>query len=146
MNDLAWLQQHRFQSISRREYDWVFVFDQNVSLVVSCLWRLIECGRIRLTSQDDGQKFGLPAPVDAAAEVNRCLALASVAKVELREGVLDLNLHFSSGHFLQIIPDSAGYESWQLSRGDRQFLAVGGGELAIYGGKEDADDDRDGGV
>ena len=63
-NDLDWLQQHRFQSVTRREYDWLFVFDNSVSLVVSCLWRLIEDGRIRLTSQDEEQQFGLPTPVE----------------------------------------------------------------------------------
>ena len=60
MKDLAWLVDHRFQSIARREYDWIFVFDKNVSLAVSCLWRLVEGGRITLTSQDEGQQFGLP--------------------------------------------------------------------------------------
>ena len=137
MNNLAWLLQHRFQSITRRERDWVFVFDNGASLAVGCLWRLVEGGRITLTSQDERQQFGLPAPVDAALEINRRLALASIAAVELREGLLDLDLHFSSGHILQIIPDSSGYESWELSSGARQFIAVGGGDLVISGDKED---------
>ena len=137
MNDLAWLLQHRFQSITRREYDWVFVFDNGVSLAVGCLWRLVEGGRIRLTSQDEGQQFGLPAPVDAALEINRRLSLASIVAADLREGLLDLDLHFSSGHILQIIPDSSGYESWELSSGARQFIAMGGGDLVISGDKKD---------
>jgi Family of unknown function (DUF6188) len=131
MKDLDWLVQHRFQSITRRECDWVFVFNNGVSLVVNCLWRLVEGGRIRLISQDEGQQFGLPAPVDAVAEINRRLASTSIEAVELREGLLDLDLHFSSGHILQIIPDSSGYEAWELSGSARQFIAVGGGELVI---------------
>jgi hypothetical protein len=132
MNDLAWFVGHSVQSLTRRESDWVLDFDKGVHLVIACLWRLVEAGRIRVTSEDNGHQFGLPAPVDAAAEVNRRLAKASVAAVELREGTLDLELHFDSGHVFQIIPDSSGYEAWDLSKGSSQFIAVGGGELAIF--------------
>ena len=133
MKELAWFVGHRFQSLTRREYDWVVAFDKDASIVVACLWRLVESGRIRLTSQDHGQQFGLPAPVDAAAEVNRRLAGAAVEGVGLQQGLLDLEIRFSTGHALQIIPDSAGYEAWSVSSGNRQFIAVGGGELAIFG-------------
>ena len=92
MNELVWLVGHRFQSLTRREYDWVVAFDKDASIVIDCLWRLVESGRIRFTSQDDGQQFGLPTPVDAAAEVNHRLAGASVEAVELRDGILDLDL------------------------------------------------------
>lgn len=134
MNELAWLTGHRFQSLTRREYDWVVAFDKGASIVVACLWRLVESGRVRFTSEDDGHQFGLPAPVDAAAEVNRRLAAAAVVEAELRRGLLDLELRFSTGHALQIIPNSSGYEAWNVSSGNSQFIAVGGGELAIFGG------------
>jgi hypothetical protein len=132
MNELTWLVGHRFQSLTRRESDWVLSFDKDASIAVNCLWRLIESCRIRLTSEDDGHQFGLPAPVDAAAEVNSCLVGASVESVELRQGVLDLELRFSTGHVFQVIPTSAGYEAWDLSDGNKQYIAVGGGELAIF--------------
>jgi hypothetical protein len=138
MNELAWLVGHRFQSLTRREYDWVVALDKDASLVIACLWRLVESGRIRCTSEDDGQQFGLPAPVDAAAEVNFRLAGAAVEAVELRQGLLDLELRFSTGHLLQIIPDSSGYEAWNVCCGNRQFIAVGGGELATFGGPSEA--------
>lgn len=134
MNELAWLVGHRFQSLARREYDWVFGFDKDAGIVVACLWRLVESGRIRFTSEDDGQQFGLPAPVDASAEVNDRIAGASVEAVGLREGLLDLELRFSTGHTLQIIPASSGFEAWSARIGSREFIAVGGGELAILGG------------
>lgn len=132
MIELAWLSGHRFQSLTRRDYEWVIAFDNDVSLVIACLWRLVESGRIRFTSDDDGQQFGLPAPVDAEAEVNSRLAQVSVEAVELRQGTLDLELTFSTGHVLQIIPDSSGYEAWNLFRRNRQFVAVGGGDLAVF--------------
>jgi hypothetical protein len=134
MNELAWLVERRFHWLARRDYDWVVTFDKDANIVIACLWRLLEAGRIRFTSNDDGQQFGLPTPVDAAAEVNGRLAGAAVEAVELRPGLLDLDLRFSTGHTLQIIPNSSGYEAWTASSGDRQFIAVGGGELAIFAG------------
>jgi len=134
MDSLAWLAQHRLKSVLHRDHDWVFAFDDEAALVVSCLWRLIEHNRIRFTSEDEGQQFGLPAPVDAAGELNRRVANARVEALVLRENTLDLELQFETGHVLQVIPDSSGYEAWIAHDRDKQFIAVGGGELALFGG------------
>lgn len=134
MDTLAWLAGHCFQSLARREHDWIITLDTGTSVIVACLWRLTESGRIRCTSEDDGQQFGLPAPVDAAAEVNRHLTGAVITDVRLQQGLLDLELCFSTGHVLQIIPDSAGYESWNVSGRNREYIAVGGGDLIVFGG------------
>ena len=133
MNELACLVGHRFQSLTRREFDWVVAFDKDASLIIACLWRLVGSARIQITCEDDGQQFGLPVPVDAAAEVNGRLVGAAVEAVELREGLLDLELRFSSGHSLQVIPDSVGYEAWNACSANGQVIAVGRGELAIFG-------------
>jgi hypothetical protein len=69
--------------------------------------------------------------VDAASIVNRHLVGSSIISVELRKGTLDLLLGFNSGSCLQVISDSSGYESWNLYRDEKQYIAVGGGELAI---------------
>jgi hypothetical protein len=95
------------------------------------LWRLVESGRIRVTSDDDGQQFGLSEPVDAAAEVNVRLTSAIVEEVGLRQGLLDLVLRFGNGHLLEIIPTSSGYEAWDVRCGSRRFVAIGGGGLTI---------------
>lgn len=131
-SDVEWLVGRRLQSFNRREYDWAVDFDKQSWLVVACLWRLIEAGRVRFTSQDDGHKFGLPAPVDAAAEITRRVVGTAIESVELRDGTLDLDIRLSSGHILQVIPDSSGYEAWHISDGAREFIAVGGGELSIF--------------
>jgi hypothetical protein len=139
MNAIDWLTKHRFESVIRREYDWVFRFDEEACLVVECLWRLLEGERIRFTSCDDGNKFGLPAPVDAALEVNQRIANAKVDLVQLRLGTLDLAVKFDSGHVLEVIPNSAGYEAWDLGCRSARFIATGGGELAIFGNIGDAE-------
>jgi len=137
LDQLDWLLQHHFASVSRREHDWVFGFDRQANLVVECLWRLIEGNRIRLTSLADGQQFGLLAPVDATETINSRLAGAVIVSLTLREGTLDLQLTFDTGHTLEIIPDSSGYEAWNLSDSDKQYIAVGGRDLAVFTGKAD---------
>jgi len=132
LNHLDWLLEHRFVAVSRRGHDWVFAFDGQASLVVQCLWRLVEGNRIRLTSLDDGQQFGLPAPVDATETINSRLGNAALLTLNLREGTLDLQLTFDTGHTLEIIPDSSGYEAWNVLGSDQQFIAIGGGDLAIF--------------
>jgi Family of unknown function (DUF6188) len=134
MDTLDWLLKRRLQSVLRREHDWVFEFDGPATLAVECLWRLLDDGRIRLTSEDDAQQFGLPAPVVGAEEAGRCLVGSSIQSVDLRAGTLDLELRFNTGHALQIIPDSAGYEAWKVVDRGREYIAVGGGELAIFDG------------
>ncbi|HTU24348.1 MAG TPA: DUF6188 family protein [Pirellulales bacterium] len=133
MNDLDWLVGRRFVELVRNECTWHLVFDNRDGISAACLWRLLEGGRIRLTSQDDGHQFGLPAPVDAVVETNQQIAGATVAAVRLAAGTLDLEITFSTGHAIQLLPDSAGYESWQAWRPDYQFIACGGGELVVFG-------------
>jgi hypothetical protein len=129
MNDLSWLVGHRFQLLTKREFDWTIDFEGDAYLCVSCLWRLVENGRIVVTSNDDGHKFGLPTPVDAAGLVNTRLTDATVEQVELSDGTLDLRLRFRGGLELQILPDSCGYEAWELGHAKERFIACGGGKL-----------------
>ncbi len=113
MNDLDWLVGYRFQELLRSEFNWTLEFDGNVWVVVQCLWRLIEDGRIQCTGEDDGHQFGLPSPLDAAIAVNQKLAGAAVTSVVLIAGTLDLEIRFSSDYVIQLIPNSSGYEAWQ---------------------------------
>lgn len=132
LNELDWLIQHRFVAVTRRDHEWLFAFDGQTNLVVICLWRLVEGKRVRLTSLDDRQQFGLPAPIDATHEINSRLTNAVVVAVNLRDSTLDLQLTFDTGHTVEIIPDSSGYESWNVRSVDQTFIAIGGGDLAIF--------------
>ena len=60
---------HQLLSIKKKDYSWFFVFGEEVSLVTESPWRLISEERIIVASQDHGQQFGLPKPVDAAEGV-----------------------------------------------------------------------------
>jgi Immunity protein 35 len=131
---VAWMVDLRLASVSRRDFDWVFEFDSKSLLTVAYLWRLLQDGRIRRTSEDHGQQFGLPAPVDAAADLNQRIAGKTITAAELQEGTLDLRLQFDRTHVLEIIPNSSGYEAWKLDyvkERRTQYFADGGGRLAI---------------
>lgn len=132
MHDLDLLIGKTFKTLECREHDWLVTFGGDVALTVACLWRLLEDQRVRFTSNDDGQQFGLPATIDAAAEVNRRIGGAKVKSVELRVGTLDVDLGFSTGHRFQIIPDSSGYEAWEANLNGTSLVAVGGGELTTF--------------
>lgn len=132
MEQLDWLIGHQFVAVTRRSHNWLFAFDNQTNLIVECLWRLIEGDRIRLTNLDDGQQFGLPAPVDASHEVSSRLTHAEIVAVNLRKSTLDLRLTFDTGHTLELIPDSSGYEAWDVGRANQKVIAVGGGDLAVF--------------
>lgn len=129
---LSWISGRKFLSLTRRDNDWLFGLERDTQIAVECLWRLIEKGRVRCTSEDHGQQFGLPAPIDAAAQVNRHIGGQFVANVELRAGTLDLELHLECDWMLQIIPDSSGYEAWSVRCPIGWFIAVGSGELDFW--------------
>jgi hypothetical protein len=132
LNQLDWLRQHRYLAAIQREHDWLFAFDGHANLVVECLWRLVSSDRIVLTSLDDGQQFGLPAPIDATEAINSRLENAVIESITIRQGTLDLKLTFDTGHILEVIPDSSGYEAWNLHSPDQQYIAVSGGDLSVF--------------
>jgi hypothetical protein len=131
LNQLQWLVGKRYQRAIKREYNWLFEFDDEATVAVECLWRLVINGRIRLTSQDDGQQFGHSSPLDAANELNSQLANARIVAIDLNDGTLDLAIRVDGDRTLEILPDSSGYEAWIAYNGQSQFIAIGGGDLAV---------------
>lgn len=98
---------------------------------VESLWRLLSGGRLKLTSRDDGQQFGLPAPVQAIPALAAAIVGRRVAFVRVTEGTADLTI--SLGDItLEVIAESSGYEAWQVE-GPQGTIAVGmgGGEVAV---------------
>jgi hypothetical protein len=115
-----------------------FSFDFEPGVVrVDCLWRIVAGGRLVRTSQDHGQQFGLPAPLDAYAEVASLLKGRRVTAVRLREETADLVLEFDGGLLLEVLSDSSGYEPWQLSGPGVLLVAMGGGGVAEFASSAD---------
>lgn len=103
---------------------WVFQFGNGVALSTQSQWRLLSKDAILLTSEDDGQQYGLPEPVDSEARIRELLRGRAVSKVEVDQASADFTISFDNETVLQIVNLSSGYEAWTLnSEGD--FLMVG---------------------
>ncbi|MBS0361124.1 MAG: hypothetical protein JSR98_07065 [Proteobacteria bacterium] len=117
------------QHITHLEFSWGFAFDA-ASLTGNCPWRIVSDGRLILTSEDDGQKFGLPEPVDAEARAGAELLKARVAVVAVDAETADLRITFANGARLELLSTSAGYEAWQLNTPTSCIVAGSQGQLS----------------
>ena len=103
---------------------WVFQFGSDVVLSTQSQWRVLSQDSILLTSEEYGQQYGLPKPVDAQAMIRELLENCVAAKVVVNQASADFTIHFGNGTILQIVNLSSGYEAWTLtSEGD--FMMVG---------------------
>jgi hypothetical protein len=123
-------------TIQRREHDWVFRFGDSDGITVTAPWRIIQGGRIAHAREDDGQRFGLPQPVDGEARANGLLEGRWVEYIELDRVTADLRLHFDGQTRIDIFNDSSGYEGWQAGfRTDSDavlIIGMGGGDVSIF--------------
>src|SRR5262245_6844129 len=130
--DLSWLVGRRCTRIQCDEFSWTFAFDSG-ELRTPCLWRLVESGRIRVTSEDHGHQFGLPAPLDARHSAESSLGARTIESARVRADTGDLILEFTGGVVLELLQTSSGYEAWKLASPDGDcIVATGGGELCIW--------------
>jgi len=121
--------------IIRYEYSWQFSFPPAGSVTVASFWRIVVDNRVVLCSLDDGQRFGLPKPIDAAQTAWEIIFDKLVRTVTVNENG-DLIIRFETGAVLEILINSSGYESWNAASWSgtkkRNIIATGGGELAIF--------------
>ena len=71
--------------------------------------RLLSPNAILLTSEDDGQQYGLPKPVDAVGNIGELLKRRVVSKLEVDQASADFNIYFDNETVLQIVNLSFGY-------------------------------------
>jgi len=111
---------------------WSFELNGRKTLDVRCPWRIVKNGRVALGNADDGQKFGLPSPVDASREAMGLLG-NPIARVTIHENTSDLILELESGPRFELFNFSSGYEGWECSRKNGLLLvARRGSELQIW--------------
>jgi hypothetical protein len=112
---------------------WSFRFGTGVEIRADCGWRLIEGGHIVLSSEDHGQQYGHPSPVDAEFRCRSRIVDLKIQSVAVREDTRDIVILFESDARLEIVPLSSGYESWEIAAPDgTQTIAQGGGNLVTW--------------
>ena len=122
--------------IEKVKYDngsqrWLIQFKCGSTLNLECLWRLLEDGVITSTSEDHGHTFGRENPFDGEAalnEMNDYEILSVVAQAGTGDIIFKLGEYFT----LQIVPTSAGYESWQFKERDGQSIVAVSGQFHTY--------------
>jgi hypothetical protein len=107
--------------------------------MVECVWRAVSDGRIVLGSQDHGQQFGLPAPVDAVSRISGLLKEKTVDSLHIDDLTSDLTIQFTGAVRIDIFNNSSGYEGWNYhDRNGLELIATGGGRLLMcYGERKD---------
>jgi hypothetical protein len=110
--------------------EWVFRFASTAFLRVAARWIIVAQGRIALGSDDHGQQFGLPRPVDGVANATALLGGRTVEAFAVSPVSADLVIDFGAGVRLEIFNSSSGYEAWVLAAvNGRCLVAQGGGSL-----------------
>lgn len=110
---------------------WSFNFEDGSEISAECPWRLLQEGHIFISNEDHQQKYGLPAPLDAALVAADMLRSKIITSVEIKAGTSDLVLKFVDSLQLEIVPFSSGYESWGISMPSGfRIVAQGGGEIS----------------
>jgi hypothetical protein len=132
MNSCGVLVARQLLFVEKRDYSWSFGFSENVSVSTESPWRLINEERIVVTSEDDGQRFGLSEPVDAASAVLSVILGRTVEAAMIDASSGDLTIAFNGGARLQLFQMSSGYESWRLSASGSEIVCTGGGEIAHF--------------
>jgi hypothetical protein len=104
----------QLESADRLNLDWDFRFGAGSSLMFQSLWRLVSDTGIEVTSEDDGQQFGLKTPVSATDELRHKVGQSLITDVQIDGATSDLTIHFGQGLRLEVISTSSGYEAWSL--------------------------------
>jgi len=121
-------------SLEKKDFSWFFAFGPGVTLTTESPWRLLDQGRIVVSSEDHGHQFGLPAPVDAGLRVLSRAAGRTVEAASVASDSGDLILQFSGHVFLELLQLSSGYESWRLLVNGSESICMGGGSIEHFPG------------
>jgi hypothetical protein len=118
-------------SVERLNCDWDFRFGAESSLMFQSLWRLVSEATIVVTSDDNGQQFGLKAPVNAAALLKATVGETPISDVHIDDATSDLTFHFGPHLRLEVISTSSGYEAWSLHTKEVHIIGRSG-DIVVF--------------
>jgi hypothetical protein len=103
----------------------IIVRFSNGTILQATFWRVIKDGKTQLSSFDHGQKYGLPAPIDAKNQLADLLNGKTCQDARCDGETADLILKFHENIKLQVF-NFTGYEIWAI------HLPDGRGEYSNY--------------
>ena len=84
--------------VEKAGHVWQFRFgDGEATLNLECPWRLLLNGAVAFGGDDDGQQFGLPAPLDGVKETEKLLSASLVSLIEILRAAAISVSHFRMG-------------------------------------------------
>jgi FtsP/CotA-like multicopper oxidase with cupredoxin domain len=90
-------------------------------------WRLVSEKAIEVTSEDDGQQFGLmKTRVNAAEQLKMKVGEERISDVRIDDATSDLTFQFGQSLRLEVISTSSGYEAWSLHAKEIQIIGRNG--------------------
>jgi len=111
-------------------------FGDRIGITVSVPWRIIQDGRIAFADSDDGQRFGLPEPINGEARANALINEMRVIDVEIDFLTADFHVRLEGETRIDVFNHSSGYEGWQGQyQSDTEGVSViglGGGGVAFF--------------
>jgi hypothetical protein len=110
--------------VEKSESEWVFSIGGSIVVRGFLVWRLIGAEGIKVSSEDDGHRFGLPEPVNAVSRFNELVRGATIQDLTIDQRTGDLSLRLGDTLELQVLVTSIGYECWRAYEGD-DFLGAG---------------------
>ena len=124
--------------IGREPPFWRADFGDQFTMAFRVPWRIVANGRVAFGDEDDGQQFGLSAPLDGEERAASELGERFVEALHIDEETGDLRIEFDGSTRIDVFNQSSGYEGWDAyytARGERWgVIALGGGELVIVPG------------
>ena len=119
----------RLLNVTLLDFTWSFEFERNVRISTEGHWRLVNPVHITASSEDHGQRFGLPADFDALERVRAQLLGKCVTAASITPRTGDLRVAFEDGHELQLLQLSSGYEAWRLTGVGGNVYCLGSGKI-----------------
>jgi hypothetical protein len=113
-------------------YSWLFQFENSISINCESFWRLLEDQKVKYTSLDNNQKFGLAKPFDLSEILKEDLSDKILNEVKIKENTSDLILSFNNNMEIEILISSGGYESYSFSINGKRYVGMGASEIAIF--------------
>jgi hypothetical protein len=135
--DLSWLIGKRLIEAHKKDYTWFFVFSGGGCISTESAWRFVKVDHIHVTSEDDGQLFGLKEPINAGSCVLEATREANVLECRVTSSTADLQLEFGGGTRLEFLTMSSGYEAWRTQNGSGVVFCTGGGKLTVLPPNQD---------
>ncbi len=129
--DITWLMGRHLAAIEKIDWPWDFRLDDGSVIATESTWRIVTPRGVVVTSEDHDQKFGLPAPLDAASVARKEIGELAVTAHNLDSKTGELSLQFGSVS-LQFLCLSGGYESWRTTHGTQDVICTGGGKIVEF--------------